>query len=52
MRDGAELRIATDDGGYLVWILERLQRSDAFLWTARTTVRLALPPFRLARHAL
>ena len=36
MGDGAELRIATDDRGYLVWILEHLQRSDAFLWTART----------------
>ena len=35
MRDGAELRIATDDGSYLVWILVHLRASDAFLWTAR-----------------
>lgn len=35
MRDDAELRIATDDGGYLVWILAHLRASDAFLWTAR-----------------
>ena len=35
MRDGAELRIATDDGGYLVWILAHLRASDAFGWTAR-----------------
>ena len=36
MRDGAELRLATDDGGYLVWILAHLWRSDGFVWTART----------------
>ena len=34
MRDGAELRLATDDGGYLVWILAHLRASEAFLWTA------------------
>ena len=34
MRDDAELRIATDDRGYLVWILAHLQASEAFLWTA------------------
>ncbi len=34
MRDDAELRLATDDGGYLVWILARLRASEAFLWTA------------------
>lgn len=36
MRDDAELRIATDDDGYLVWILDRLQASGTFLWTAKT----------------
>ena len=36
MRDDAELRIATDDNGYLVWILDRLQASGTFLWTAKT----------------
>ena len=30
MRDGAELRVATDDAGYLEWILELLRRHDAF----------------------
>ena len=34
MRDDAELRVATDDRGYLVWILAHLRASDAFLWTA------------------
>ncbi len=36
MRDDAELRIATDDSGYLVWILDRLRRSGTFRWTAET----------------
>ncbi len=35
MAPGAELRIATDDRGYLVWILEHLRRQDAFEWLAR-----------------
>ncbi len=35
MRAGAELRIATDDPGYLVWIVEHLQRCTDFAWTAR-----------------
>ena len=34
MRDDAELRVATDDRGYLVWILAHLRASAAFLWTA------------------
>ena len=34
-RDDAELRIATDDSGYLVWILAHLWASGAFAWTAR-----------------
>lgn len=36
MREGAELRFATDDNGYLVWALERLQAHAAFAWTAQS----------------
>jgi tRNA (guanine-N7-)-methyltransferase len=32
---GAELRLATDDRDYLVWMLERLTAHPAFAWTAR-----------------
>ena len=35
MTDGAELRIATDDRGYLCSMLEHLTRHPAFLWLAR-----------------
>ena len=35
MRDDAELRVATDDGDYLVWILAHLAASESFAWTAR-----------------
>ena len=35
LRDGAELRVATDDPGYLVWILRHLMGSADFAWTAR-----------------
>jgi tRNA (guanine-N7-)-methyltransferase len=35
MAPGAELRIATDHRGHLVWILEHLHRSEAFEWLAR-----------------
>ena len=34
MRDGAELRVATDDQDYLVWILRHLQAHSDFAWTA------------------
>ena len=34
MRDGAELRIATDDQDYLVWILRHLRAHRDFVWTA------------------
>ncbi len=34
MRDGAELRIATDHSGYLCWILERACRHGDFAWVA------------------
>jgi tRNA (guanine-N7-)-methyltransferase len=33
--DNAELRVATDDGDYLCWILERLTSHPAFEWLAR-----------------
>jgi tRNA (guanine-N7-)-methyltransferase len=35
MSDGAELRLATDDGDYLCWILERVTAHPAFEWLAR-----------------
>jgi len=35
MRDGAELRLATDDVGYLRWMLELAPVHPAFEWTAR-----------------
>jgi len=35
MRDGAELRLATDDMDYLCWILERATAHAAFEWQAR-----------------
>lgn len=34
MRDGAELRLATDDQDYLVWMLRHLQAHPDFAWTA------------------
>jgi tRNA (guanine-N7-)-methyltransferase len=35
MRDGGELRLATDDPDYLSWMLERVTRHPAFAWRAR-----------------
>ena len=35
MTDGAELRLATDDPGYLSWMLEHAANHPAFAWTAR-----------------
>ena len=34
MREGAELRLATDHTGYLDWMLERLTAHPGFAWTA------------------
>ncbi len=34
MRAGAELRLASDDAGYLAWALERLTAHPKFVWTA------------------
>jgi len=35
MTDGAELRLATDDGNYLSWMLERLTKHPSFEWIVR-----------------
>ena len=35
LRPGGELRLATDNSGYLVWIMERAERHPAFSWTAK-----------------
>ncbi len=35
LKDGAELRLATDDPGYLRWMLEHALRCDGLRWTAR-----------------
>jgi tRNA (guanine-N7-)-methyltransferase len=35
MTDRAELRLATDDPGYLAWMLEHVTAHPAFVWTAR-----------------
>jgi tRNA (guanine-N7-)-methyltransferase len=35
MRDGAELRLATDDRNYFCWILEQVTDHSAFEWLAR-----------------
>jgi tRNA (guanine-N7-)-methyltransferase len=36
MQPGAELRLATDEPGYLAWMLEHVTVHPDFLWTART----------------
>ena len=36
MQPGAELRLATDDPGYLVWMLEHVTAHPAFTWLARS----------------
>jgi tRNA (guanine-N7-)-methyltransferase len=38
MTDGAELRLATDDLGYLSWMLECVTSHPAFVWQARRPV--------------
>ena len=35
MTDGAELRLATDDGNYLNWMLERVTEHPLFEWLVR-----------------
>ena len=34
MRPGAELRFASDDGGYVAWTLEHMLAHQAFAWVA------------------
>jgi len=36
MQPGAELRLATDDPGYLAWMLEHVTAHRDFVWTARS----------------
>ena len=36
LRDGAELRLATDHAEYCRWMLDHVRRHDAFVWLART----------------
>lgn len=44
MKDGAELRFASDDSGYVSWTLEQVLRHPAFAWPARTSADWRLPP--------
>jgi len=44
MRQGAELRFATDDNSYLVWTLERLSAHPAFEWLARSAAHWLARP--------
>ena len=38
MQPGAELRLATDDPGYLVWMLEHATAHPDFVWAARRPI--------------
>lgn len=44
MKDGADLRFASDDSGYMTWSLERMIRHPAFTWTARRPGDWRTPP--------
>ena len=44
MRDGGELRVATDDMGYVRWTLEHAARHPMFEWTARRPGDWREPP--------
>lgn len=35
LREGGELRVASDHGGYVRWVLEHLTRDRSFCWSAR-----------------
>ncbi len=57
MEEGAELRLATDDPGYLDWMLERASAHPAFEWLARKpedwrTRPKDWPPTRYEQKAL
>ena len=43
LRDGAELRFATDIDDYAGWTLARIARSHAFAWTAETACEWLRP---------
>ncbi len=44
MKDGAELRVASDHPGYVAWMLERVTRHPAFVWPARSPGDWRRPP--------
>ncbi|NQV48601.1 MAG: tRNA (guanosine(46)-N7)-methyltransferase TrmB [Rhodospirillaceae bacterium] len=44
MKDGAELRFASDHSEYVGWALERLSQHPDFDWTARSAVDWRQPP--------
>ena len=44
LKNGAELRIATDDAGYLSWILDHVLAQAAFEWTAQTPADWRIRP--------
>ena len=44
MKQGAELRIASDDGAYVDWTLERLLAHPDFSWTARSAADWKIRP--------
>ncbi len=44
LKDGADLRFASDHMGYVRWALERLRRHPSFTWTARSPRDWRRPP--------
>ena len=44
LKDGAELRFASDHMGYVRWALEHLRRHPGFAWTARSARDWRQPP--------
>ena len=52
MRKGAELRLATDERGYLAWMLEHATAHPAFAMAGAPPFRLARAPRRLAADPL
>ena len=44
MKNGAELRFASDDAGYVSWTLEQVLRHPAFTWPARRPADWRQPP--------
>jgi tRNA (guanine-N7-)-methyltransferase len=57
LKPGGEVRIASDDAGYVAWSLERLMAHPAFAWTAQgpqdwKTRPAGWPPTRYEKKAL